>query len=266
MPEYVVISDQIFEGTISDHAYPTRLAWTAILFAAEKLRGRVKLPVRVLANKAKITVAEAARALRELQEPDPYSSSKELDGRRLVAIPGEEDWYQVVTWEKHAAERAAFFNRLRQQRWREKRSKNEDRVTVSNAALRSVTKEPEPEPEPEIEKNPPKPPQRGGGRKRRRGRETEVTNPGAELPAAVPLPTCPDWQAIVAHLRDRSEWLDVAQPIEQTDAVLVVGVPSLQHVDEIRDRHGADIRRAADIVRPSLCIDLRAVRFEETGV
>lgn len=121
MPEYAVISRRVLTGTISDYSPAVRVAWLVILFEAEKLRGRVKLPVRDLAKMASITTQEAADALAIFQQPDQFSSSKELDGRRLEAIPEEEDWYQVVTWEKHAAERAAFFNRLRQQRHRTKR-------------------------------------------------------------------------------------------------------------------------------------------------
>lgn len=152
MPEYTVFSRRILTGTISDLPYPARLAWTAILFEAERLRGRVKLPVRDLAKMASITTAEAADALRRFREPDEFSSSKEHEGRRLLPIDGEEDWYTVVTWEKHEKERQAFFNRLRQQRFREKQRAQDDdvtddeKVTPSNEASQNVTKESEPEP------------------------------------------------------------------------------------------------------------------------
>lgn len=118
MPEYTVFSRRILTGTISDLPYPARLAWTAIMFEAEKLRGRVKLPVRDLAKMSSITTPEAAEALRLFLDPDPYSSSKEHGGRRLIPVEGEEDWYLVTTWEKHATEREAFFHRLRSQRYR----------------------------------------------------------------------------------------------------------------------------------------------------
>lgn len=118
MDDYVVISKRVLTGTIRDLPYATRLAWNSILFEAERLRGKVKLPVADLAYMAHITRAEAAEALRAFQEPDPWSSSKEQEGRRLVPIPGEEDWYQLVTWAKHREERELYFNRLRQQRKR----------------------------------------------------------------------------------------------------------------------------------------------------
>jgi hypothetical protein len=143
--EYTVISRRILTGTVSDLSPAVRLAWIAILFEAEKLRGRVKLPVRDLAKLASITTPEAAEALHVFQQPDPWSSSKEEEGRRLRPVEGEEDWYDVVTWEKHTAEREAFFNRLRQQRWRARQKG----VTDSNGELRDVTKEPEPDREPE---------------------------------------------------------------------------------------------------------------------
>lgn len=118
MAEYTVLSRQFFKGTIADLPMSARLAWLVVLFEAERERGRVKLPLRALANDAKISVPEAAEALRIFQEPDPYSSSKAMDGRRLIAIEDEEDWYSVVNWEKHAAEREKFFARVRQQRRR----------------------------------------------------------------------------------------------------------------------------------------------------
>lgn len=128
MPEYTVISRQILTGTISDLEPTTRIAWIAILFEAEKLRGRVKLPVRSLAKMASITTPQAAAALETLQQPDPYSSSPEHGGRRLLPIEGEPDWYMLATWEKHAAERDLFFHRLRQQRHRTKQKEQADVV------------------------------------------------------------------------------------------------------------------------------------------
>lgn len=118
MAEYTVLSRQYFKGTIADLPHTARLAWLVVLFEAERERGRVKLPVRALANDAKIKIEEAAEALRLFQEPDPYSSSKAYSGRRLLRIEGEEDWYLVTNWEKHAKEREAYFARVRQQRRR----------------------------------------------------------------------------------------------------------------------------------------------------
>lgn len=120
MQEYIVLSRRIATGTISDHPPASRFAWIIVLFEAERLRGRVHLPVRDLAKMASITTAEAAEALRMFQEPDELSASKDHEGRRLVPIEGEPDWYTVVTWEGHAKARKTFFDRLRKQRQREK--------------------------------------------------------------------------------------------------------------------------------------------------
>src|SRR5690349_13238591 len=114
---YAVLSDRILTGTIADLSPTTRLAWIAILFEAEKLRGKVKLPVRDLAKRASISNEEAAEALRVLQEPDPLSSSPEHEGRRLLPVAGEPNWYTIATWERHADERERYFHRLRQQRY-----------------------------------------------------------------------------------------------------------------------------------------------------
>lgn len=150
MPEYAVLSRRVLTGTISDLPPSARIAWITILFEAEKLRGRVKLPIRDLAKMASITTPEAAEALQIFQDPDPYSSSQENEGRRLLPVAGETDWFVVTTWEKHAEERAQFFNRLRQQRHRSRNAASRD-VTESNGVSRDVTKEPELEPEPKKE-------------------------------------------------------------------------------------------------------------------
>jgi len=122
MVQYMVVSDGILDGTIADHPPFVTRAWLAILFDAEKLRGRVHAPVRKLANRAKISNDEAATSLAVLQAPDPLSSSQAHEGRRLLPIVGEENWYTVVTWEKHAEEREVFFHRLRQQRYSKKKT------------------------------------------------------------------------------------------------------------------------------------------------
>jgi len=152
--EFAVFSRRILTGTVSDLPPAVRIAWITVLFEAEKLRGKVKLPVRDLAKMASISTPEAAEALRVFQEPDPYSSTKEHEGRRLLPVDGEEDWYIVATWEKHAEERALFFARLRQQRSRARNAASRP-VTESNGASRSVTKEPEPEPTPELREKKP---------------------------------------------------------------------------------------------------------------
>lgn len=120
MVEFAVFNRRIYTGTISTMPYATRLAWGVVLFEAEKLRGKVKLPVYDLSRWACITVEEAADALEQFQAADAYSSSKADDGRRLRPVDGEEDWYELINWEKHAEERAAYFNRLRQQRHKAK--------------------------------------------------------------------------------------------------------------------------------------------------
>lgn len=118
MPEYTVFSRGIYSGTIAALPYAARLAWGVVLFEAEKLRGKVRLPVYDLAQWAHITIEEAQDALARFQEEDPLSGSEEEGGRRLVPIEGEKNWYQVVTWEKHVRERQRYFATLRKQRQR----------------------------------------------------------------------------------------------------------------------------------------------------
>lgn len=148
MVEFAVFNRRIYTGTVSILPYASRLAWGVVLFEAEKLRGKAKLPVYDLARMAAITVDEAAEALRLFQEPDAHSSSKVEEGRRLRPVYGEEDWYEIINWQKHLDERDVFFNRLRQQRFKDKARLQVTPSNAGNANKRSVTKEPKLEPEP----------------------------------------------------------------------------------------------------------------------
>lgn len=194
MPEYEVFSRQMLEGTIGDLPGYMFKAWFAIVFEAKRLKGRVKIPIRVLAGWARITNEQAKESLTTFLAPDEFSSSREHEGRRLVPLPEfGDDWFQVVTWEKHEAERKAYFARLRVQRHRENKGKNEDRVTLGNAVKRSVTKELEQELELEPYGGPNGPPPRereisttARGRAKtggRRGRKTPAVS--AEVEAAL---------------------------------------------------------------------------------
>ena len=162
MDDYVVISKRVLTGTMGDLPATAWRAWIAVLFEAEKLDGKVKLPVRDLARLASITIPEAAEALLLFQEPDEYSNSRVHEGRRLLPIEGEENWYMLATWDKHQDEKKRYFARLRQQRLRLRKRGEEQKshgvsrsVTLchaaplqneeSNGVSRIVTKEPEPE-------------------------------------------------------------------------------------------------------------------------
>lgn len=74
-----------------------RVIWITLLGMANS-RGRVHASICGIANRARKSIPEVQEALQVFLSPDPYSRSKEHEGRRLLEIDGG---WQLVTYEKH---------------------------------------------------------------------------------------------------------------------------------------------------------------------
>jgi hypothetical protein len=102
-----------------------KLAWIVMLAEADEI-GRVTTPVPVLAKLAEVTLPEFEEALSVFLSPDPYSRSKEYEGRRVEALSDEEEFsgFRILNHEKYRqkrdAEKRKEQNREAQARWREK--------------------------------------------------------------------------------------------------------------------------------------------------
>lgn len=89
---YTKIFDSILRSTVWEEEMATRIVWITLL-ALRDQRHNVISSMRGLARTARVTVEQAQEAIDKLMAPDPYSGSKECDGRRIVAIEG--GWFIV---------------------------------------------------------------------------------------------------------------------------------------------------------------------------
>ena len=97
----------------------TRLVWIALLVMKDQ-DGIVQCSVVGLADRAKVSLAECKEALRVLLSPDEDDTSKVLEGRRIVEVPG--GWSVV----NHDAYR--FSTEAKRQYWREQKAKSRAKI------------------------------------------------------------------------------------------------------------------------------------------
>lgn len=100
--------------------------WMTLLLMKDQ-RGRVEASVGGLADRSKVTVEEAERALKSFLSPDPDSKSKNDEGRRIREVEGgwlliNHEKYAVAKDEEEAVIRKAILTRERQRKCREKKA------------------------------------------------------------------------------------------------------------------------------------------------
>ena len=87
MTGYTKLFSSIVASTIWDEDPSTRLVWITML-AISNADGTVDGSVPGLAHLARVAIPETEAALKKLLAPDPYSRSKEHDGRRIKEVDG----------------------------------------------------------------------------------------------------------------------------------------------------------------------------------
>jgi hypothetical protein len=107
----------------------TRILWITMLAMADKI-GTVNAALPGLAGRARMTIEECGEALGELMAPDPYSRTKEYDGRRIEEIEGG---WRILNYMKYRdlgmdEQRKAYFRAKK----REERSKTDKVDPMSN--------------------------------------------------------------------------------------------------------------------------------------
>ncbi len=81
------LAGTVLTSTIWQEPDTTRIVWITML-ALKDAGGFVAAAVPGLANVANVSIADTEKALKTLLAPDPYSRSKEHDGRRVEAVDG----------------------------------------------------------------------------------------------------------------------------------------------------------------------------------
>lgn len=84
---FTKLFSSITESTIWAEDDKTRLVWITMLAMADRM-GRVWASVPGLANRARVPVDSVIEALGKFQSPDPFSRTKDHEGKRIEEIDG----------------------------------------------------------------------------------------------------------------------------------------------------------------------------------
>lgn len=139
MSGYVKLFGSIVASTIWEEDNETRIVWITLL-AMANWHGEVEASIPGLAKFAKVSIPATEAALAKLLAPDHYSRSKEHEGRRIEEIDG--GW--VILNHRKYREKASESDRreqdrIRSQRYRERKSGDYPRHAGVTDSSRSVT-------------------------------------------------------------------------------------------------------------------------------
>jgi hypothetical protein len=87
MTGYTKLFGSIVASTIWREAKETKIVWITMLALADQY-GIVSASIPGLADLSKVTIEECEASLAKLMSPDPYSRSKENEGRRIEEVDG----------------------------------------------------------------------------------------------------------------------------------------------------------------------------------
>lgn len=175
---YTKLFSSITESTVWGEPYATRIVWVAMLAMADA-KGNVYGAVPGLARRANVTLQEVEAALESFRNPDPYSRTKEADGRRVEDIDGG---WRLINHGKYGAIRDAEERREYKREW--------DRQNRSKTAKQAEPSDTDPD---QSDKNPTKP---------------TVTTP----PTPTPAPTPEEDQERLSSAKPTTDLLGKTEP------------------------------------------------------
>lgn len=130
---YVKLFESILDSTVWLEDLHVKVVWITML-AMKDADGIVHASIPGLAKRAGVTLAQCEESLAKFLGPDPYSSSKEHEGRRVAEVDGG---WRVLNHDKYRDQldqddqRAKAAERMR--RYRERRTVGDVTVTPSDA-------------------------------------------------------------------------------------------------------------------------------------
>jgi hypothetical protein len=135
MSGFTKLFNDILYSSIWSEDDKTRLVWITML-ALANWHGEVSAAIPGLAKAANVSIGDAEKALAKLMAPDPYSRTKDHEGRRIEAVDG--GWI-ILNYVKHR-ERASEEDRREKARVRKQRQRDRESTsrTVTSAS-RPVT-------------------------------------------------------------------------------------------------------------------------------
>jgi hypothetical protein len=136
---YTKLFSSITESTVWGEPYSTRIVWVAMLAMADS-KGSVYGSIPGLARRANVTLAEAEAALHSFMEPDPYSRTKDEDGRRIEEIDGG---WKLINHSKYSAVRSTEERAQYKREWdRQNRPSGHQRVKEQSDSPTAVRQNP----------------------------------------------------------------------------------------------------------------------------
>lgn len=130
---YTKLFRSIATSTIVEEPLPARWLWVILLSQADA-RGVVYASVPGLARLANLSIADVESALDRLAAPDPYSRTKDHEGRRLEVIDGG---WRLLNHAKYAAMRSAEERAAYKREWdRKNRPSGHPRQSDSSPTVR----------------------------------------------------------------------------------------------------------------------------------
>jgi hypothetical protein len=137
---FTKLFSSITESTVWCEPAHTRLVWITMLAMADR-KGRVWASIPGLANRARVPMEDAEKAIATFLSPDKHSRTPDHEGRRIEPIDGG---WQLLN---HAKYRDMRDEEVRREQNREaqerKRAKSAELLTVSQSQPRSAQAEAE---------------------------------------------------------------------------------------------------------------------------
>jgi len=115
MDGYTKLFSSIITSTIWQEDNQTRILWITMLALSDP-DGRVEGSIPGLARMAGISITECQSALDKLKAPDPYSRTKENEGRRVQDIDGGWIIINRVKYRDKVTSRSEYYKHWRKER------------------------------------------------------------------------------------------------------------------------------------------------------
>jgi hypothetical protein len=132
MKGFALLWSKILDSSIWMESMEARLVWITML-AMKDSEGRVIAAPKALAHRARVEVDKCLEALTIFLSPDPESTSKIEEGRRIREIPGG---WQIINHETYRfsteAKREFWKEQKRKQREKEHQEKDKENNAKEN--------------------------------------------------------------------------------------------------------------------------------------
>jgi hypothetical protein len=130
MQAYSKLFTSILDSTIWSESVTTKIMWVTMLAMTDSA-GCVFASVPGLAKRAGVSISEGETALKCFLSPDPYSRTKEHEGRRIKEIDGG---WQLLNYDKYSqAKSREHRNEYQRLQMRARREKAKAKQEAANA-------------------------------------------------------------------------------------------------------------------------------------